>query len=335
MLRAGAKRMADGKATQRTQISQTDNHSGVQETQLDPIREGWHIFRGPPDYTHAVIPWVYEQQLTTSTYARDYAFRMTSPYDPLQDSSLQDANPGTGVANVTVPQDSDARNFANTAAYWEFYASMYKYYHVLGCRYRIRIENRGNERFYVHHMFVTKSNPPATASNWDMMIWPDTVSQLCHPHSIFYSVDVANQQIREVSNVNNDDGIMNVDSDPNDKEANGQAVQNKVGQTFVYIEGEYRPGDADRQVHEDSDVNIWTLVNQNPTLREALLVRLRAYDNATPGNGGGDTFNYNRPLTFNISVECEYLVEFKELQDALRWPTNRNPLTATINTSRV
>lgn len=325
------KRMADGSRVQRNQISQTDVNSGVQETQLDPIKKAWHIFRGPPDYTHAVIPWVHEQQLTANMYARDYVIRMTSPYDPLQDPLGFDANPGTGVANTTTPNPADGTLGRGTAAYYDFYASMYKYYHVLGCRYKIRVENKCNEKFYVHSMFITKSNPPVTASNWDMMIWPNVKSQLVHPKGVFFNINEADMDDLEASNLNDDvDTPMTPSLIYNGIRTDGAAIQNPVGASFAYIQGEYRPGDNDRQVHEDSDVNIWTPINQNPSLREALLVRLRAYDNASPAVAGSAN-DMNRPITFNITIECDYLVEFKELDDRLKWPTNRNPLTVNIN----
>ena len=83
-------------------------------------------------------------------------------------------------------------------------------------------------------------------------------------------------------------------------------------------------------VQEDSAVSIWTSVSANPTLKEALLVRIKPYDNATVPSAG-DTNSYERDLTYTITVECEYLVEFKELKEGLRWPVTRNPLTVTIS----
>ena len=142
-------------------MSSGDVNSGVTETQLDPIKQAWHIFRGPPDYTHAVIPWIYEQFISPTEFARDYVFRMTSPYDPIQDGSVSDLNVGEGLATVVTPNPADPRlGFSRHAAYWDYYTSLYKYYHVLGCRYKIRVENLSNEKFYVHEMFITKSNPP-------------------------------------------------------------------------------------------------------------------------------------------------------------------------------
>lgn len=324
------KRMADGSRVQRNQLSQADLNSGVQETQLDPVKKAWHIFRGPPDYTHAVIPWIYEQQLSFTGFMRDYFIRMTSPYDPLIDPVGQDFNPGVGDAPGTVPNAADPRSFAGSAAYWDYYASIYKYYHVLGCRYKVRVENKSNEKFYVHEMFVTKSNPPPTASNWDMLIWPNVKHHLLHPQGIFFFEGGSNIETAEVFNINDDtDTGMNPAGDFNDQVGNGSTIQNKLGSPIAYIVGEYRPGDADRDVHEDTDVNIWTPVTQNPSLREALVIRLRGYDNASPPVAGNAS-DFERLLTFNITIECEYLVEFKELDDRLKWPTNRNPIVASI-----
>lgn len=327
----GRKRTPDGQVKSINTNGEAGD-GGHHETQLDPIKRGWMIHRGPPDYTHARLPWMYEQKLTaTDEYVRDYGFRMTSPYDPVADGTSSDLNIGVGVATAIAAGTADAKfNFSRNVAYWDYYASMYNYYSVLACRYKVRVENLCHEKFYVHSMFVTNTNPPSNASNWDMLIWKGVKSQLVHPKMAFTepNANVINQVEHDALNM--DEDAMPLSSTDNISGVSG-LVANPVGSSFVYFTGEYRPGQADQQIHEDADVSIYTAVTTNPSLREILLLRIKPYDNAAVPTAG-DVNNYTRTLTFNITVECEYLVEFKELKSTLRWPTSRNPLTVTINT---
>ena len=305
-------------------------NGGHEETQLDPMKNGWHVFRGPPDYTHVVLPWIYEQKIAAIEHVRDYQFRMTSPYQPLVTPQSSDLNIGAGAADGVGTHPTQLRgNFDKTVAYWDYYTGLYNYYSVLGCRYKIRIENHSYEKFYVHSMLVTNTDPPLTASNWDMLIWKGVKSQLVHPYTRFESITANASGIVEQDQTNIDTDTM-TPWDTTNADSSTYATANSNRNQFAYIVGEYRPGMADQMVQEDSAVSIWTGVASNPTLKEALLVRIKPYDNATVPSAG-DANNYERDLTYTITVECEYLVEFKELKAGLRWPVTRNPLTVTIN----
>lgn len=300
-------------------------NGGHEETQLDPISRGWKIQRGIPSYTHARLPFVWEFRVAEGvTYAADYGFRMTSPYDPIIGSTETDINPGTGYTPAAALQAEgvDARgDAAKYVAFWDYFSGMYKYYSTLSCRYKMTIENTGHDKMFAHEMFVTKTTPPVSASNFDMMIWKGVKSHLLHPHSRF----------TEPSNESNNtyDSIGTFDVNIADTNINNQAtstpVVNKIGNPIAYITGEYRPGQTDHEVIEDEDVSIFTPVTQNPSLREALLVRIRPYNNASVP-AAGSTDNQTRNLSLIIHFECEYLVEFKELTDNLRWPVSRNPV---------
>lgn len=305
---------------------------GHEETGLDRIRKGWEIHRGPPNYTHVVLPWVYEQKSSlVGLYSYDYGIRMTSVYDPFITSTGTDQNSGAGTA-MAYRLENEATDSRFSSGYgvgfWDYYKGLYKYYSVLGCRYKIRVENLSNERFYVHTMFINDTDPPSEASNWDMMMWQGVKSHLLHPIHRWANGGVVN--------MNESNGIMIDDEDtmtaPGTYNNTGAYIGNPVGSSFAYIAGEYRPGDHQHEVHQDDDVEIFTPVTRNPTLREALLLRLRPYDNATYPTAG-DANTYQRELSWNITIECEYLCEFKELDQRLRWPVSRNPLGVTISTN--
>ena len=260
----------------------------------------------------------------------DFGFRMTSPYDPVIDPDASaDVNPGAGNQTVRPIKSNtiDTRtDTGSTVAYWDYYSTLYKYYSVIGCRYKIRVENLTHEKFFVHQMFINNTKPSVYASNWDMKLWRDVDSRLLTPMMRFAD----NHQVWGVENVqyNIEDDNANM-SGAATTNATGsgtlQPVSNPIGSPMTYFVGQYSPGDYQREVKHDNDVEIWTAVNQNPKLPEVLLLRMRAYDNATQ-DVGGDGDSYNRELSFNLTVECEYLVEFKELQDAYYRPASRNPI---------
>ena len=255
---------------------------------------------------------------------------MTSPYQPLVTPLQSDINIGGGFAYAVGSNPTQTRNvYDRTVAYWDYYAGLYNYYSVIGCRYKVRVENHSFEKFYVHSMMVTNTDPPLTASNWDMLIWKGVKSQLVHPYVRFSNIAVNASGVVEQDQTNQDSDPMN-NWDVTNADTSTYATGNPNRNQFAYIQGEYRPGSVDQQVHEDDAVSIWSPVSANPALKEALLVRIKPYDNATVPSAG-DANNYERDLTYTITVECEYLVEFKELKQGLRWPVTRNPLTVNIN----
>lgn len=337
--------MADGSTKSRSVGTNTDNDGGHKETQLDPIKTAWQIHRGPPSYTHAVLPWVFEYKLDQALLQAtvggananwetwDFGFRMTSIYDPYIATIPVDENSGAGVRlqSRLASEVGDSRTAPGLGVgFLSYYATMYKYYSVLGCRYKVTIENLSNEKMFAYKMFCNDTNPPAEASNWDMMLWTAVEDKaLLHPH-IRYTTNTANgeTQMREAA------GGMLIDDDaPGLEDTNwgGVGYVNMTGSKFATFAGEYRPGQHQHEIHQDTDVEIWTPVNQNPKLREALLIRLKPYDNATENAPSGSNA-FGSKLSFNIHVECEYLVEFKELQPYIRWPVNRNPISVNINT---
>ena len=315
-----------------------ETHGGHQETQLDPIASGWQLAPGPPDYTHCVLPFIYERKFSYSAEGNsnviDIGFRMTSVYDPVIDPDTGvdlNAGAGTQTARPIKSEAGDTKtDYGATVAYWDYYSSLYKYYSVIGCRYKIRIENLTHEKFFVHKMFCNATRPNRYASNWDMKLWPGVDSRLLSPMMRF-----ADNQVWAVENVQyniEDDNANMTGAATTNATGSGTLapVSNPIGSPMTYFVGQYSPGDYQREVNLDDDVEIWTAVTTNPTLAEVLLLRVRAYDNATPDDGGdGDT--YNREISFNITAECEYLVEFKELADGFYRPASRNPIIVEAN----
>ena len=332
-MQSGQKRDAGGNTRNSGTGTQTERNPDTGETDVDDIAYGFKVYRGPPAYTHVVLPFVYEEEVEhQSFFAYDYAFRMTSPYDPYINSDTVDLNPGAGTANVRgiFNESIDTRNKSgHNVAFWEYYKGLYKYYNVLACRYKVTFENRSHDTVFVHQMYMNDSQPPTNASNTDMMIWQDVKTQIVHSQ-FTYANTLGYTNANEVLDANYDDDAA-MDIALNSASASGY-IQNKNGTPICVFAGEYRSGQHQHEIHQDEDVQNWTAVSANPKLREALLIRIKPRDNATPP-AGGNASDQQRRLTFNIRVEIEYLTEFKELDQRIRYPVNRNPVTILVNST--
>ena len=300
------------------------NEVGLKETPVDDV---YQVHRGPPNYTFASLPYVFQNEFTGNINTADYVFRMTSPYDTGVLSSTVDANIGTGTQSLfgkTNATDGDPQQ----ARWFNFYASMYRYYHVISARWTFTVENMSLDDMYIHQMYCNDEIPSNRATNDDIMLWQGVRSEMIkavgtavQDTGILEKKEVPSGQNNE-SKVN--DGIGNYES--------GNMLNNQWGSTIVNMTGEYSPGDFNREIRLDADVENWTAINQNPKLPEFVVFRLKTFnDGQAPAIG--DTQNRNRPLSYRFRFKIEYLVEFKELRRGLRYPITRQPATVTINSS--
>lgn len=303
------------------------------ETAVDPIRQDWHIFRGPPDYTHVSLPFIFEQRIQNPLYQWDFGFRMTSPYDPLLTTNQTDINPGAGLARTGVLQSNlgDTKDKYGNAQYFNFYADMYKYYNVLGCRYHITVENLSGERLYVHFMHYNQEQPPANASNNDILLWKNSTSYLSTPHAMFFNDNqAAFNDFAALQDETDDD----LNSTPNPStiatpDPAQWAVSRNQNTAVIQHSSEYSPGDWRREIILDGEVSTWTPINTNPTYPERLLIRVKHYDDNT-FPAAGNALNYEKSMHFVLKAKIEYLCEFKELNYALRYPVQRDPARVTL-----
>lgn len=311
---------------------------GHNETSIDPIKQDWHIFRGPPDYTHVSLPFIWEaKRYAVGSDALNYAdhtFRLTSPYDPIISSFNADLNPGTGTTRGSVPASyaGDSKDKYGQAQFYEFYRAMYQYYSVIGCRYHVTVENLSSERLYVHIMNFNQELPPAGASNHDHLLWKGVHSYLSTPHAQFFNSQVANATELNANQIEDeDDMILDVNSNPlaSTNPAIWAVGRNK-NSAVIQHSSQYNPGDWRREIALDDEINTWTSTDTNPSYPERLLVRVKTYDDSWHPLAG-DTVERSKNIEFIIKIHIEYLTEFKELKYGLRYPIQRQPLTVTIN----
>lgn len=299
------------------------NNLGLKET---PVDDPYNVHRGPPNETFASLPFV-ETRMNRmqDVYTTDFAYRMTSVYDPaVTTNNGIDVNPGVGDNRAWEPvAGSDATIMP--ARWFNFYSGIYRYYHVISCRYNIYIENMGGEPLFAHLMFYNNDLPPSGATNEDIMLWHGVQTKfMVAPFKAITS------EGREETGQGNTASGVNDRMDENDMPTatidnyeTSNHVTSRGGRTSCQFTGEYRPGDFKREINLDSEVENWTLVTTNPTLSERLLLRLKPEN---PGIGTTST-SYGDDITYKIVVKLDYLVEFKELDVAIRYPVERQPIT--------
>lgn len=325
-LTRGVKRMKIG-------ATNDDEPTRHDETAIDAIPRDWHIFRGPPDYTHVSLPFMFEQRIQNPMNSWDAVFRLTSPYDPLITTNLTDTNPGAGLTRIGVPQSNagDAKDKYGQTQFYNFYADMYRYYSVMACRYHITVENLSGERMYVHIMNFNQELPPASASNQDILLWRGVKSYLSTPHGMFFSDNQAKFNDYNALQIEDDDD-MNPQPNPDTTgtEPAKWAVGRRANSAVIQHSSQYSPGDSRREITLDSEVSTWTPINANPSYPERILIRIKNYDdNIHPLAGSAG--NFEKSMHFTIKVSIEYLTEFKELVPGLRYPVVRDPARVTVN----
>jgi len=301
---------------------------GLTETPVD--RVPYQVYRGPPDQIFASLPFYNEITVNQDMWAYDMAWRPTSVYDCQVDfsGSATDLNLGTGVTSHWTTNPFNATDVTvNKPRWFDYYASIYKYYHVIACRYEFYVENKCTEDVWVHMLPYNDTLPPINATNVDMLQWNDCDSVCLSSRTIA----ITSSGHEETQNIN-----TNVDMDEASATAGqtpiyetGNHLENQLGKKAHLFKGVYKTGDYDRQIRLDANVENWTAVTTNPTLSERLMLRIKPHWDSYSTN---DTSNRNRPIKILVRAKLEYLVEFKELKDGLKYPTNDQPYVASLNT---
>lgn len=306
------------------------NDNGTKETPIDNV---YDVHRGPPDYTFASLPWKRDAMIQMSNmFSTDFGFRMTSPYDCYVDSAgivdqnvdatgtqrLYQLNPPT-TPDITVQQ----------AGWFNYYAGMYNFYHVVSCQYHVFIENHG-EPLWAYLLWYNDDLPPEGATNQDMQLWKNTkYKYVACPFRAIGTGGWEETGHMDVTSATQDNPNyeQSVSTAANDTYETANHIANKCGSPIAVFSGEYRTGDHTREIRLDSQVENWTATDTNPTLSERLLIRVRPQSDRS---GLNETAVSGDDVKFRLRVSLNYLVEFKELKTGLRYPVRRQPLTVSI-----
>jgi Phospholipase A2-like domain len=302
--------------------------AGLSETPVDHVTQ---VYRGPPDHTFASLPFYDQFLVSRDMVMHDFAFRPTSVYDCRVDlNGSVDLNPGAGTSTHYITLPSSSTDATQQKARWfDYYASMYKYYHVIACKYEFYVENLTSEDLWVHLLPVNDVYPPVNATNVDMLQWSDCDSRPLSARAINVTTFGTVEQEHLAQNTEMDETSGTAGATVNFE--NGNIIPNTIGSNATVFRGTYRTGDYTRQIRLDANVENWTQVTTNPTLVERLLLRIKTHwDSDITASDGSSR---NRNIRCLVRTNLEYLVEFKELKDGLKYPVNDQPMVVTISQS--
>jgi hypothetical protein len=289
--------------------------TGNHETPLDPVHD---VERGVSDYQYASLPYTRIQKYGDNITTVDLGFRMTSPYNCAYVLSKTDYNSGAG--KMEVHGMSDNQDNPSSAMWFNYYKSTYKYYSVVGAKWSVVFENLSNEALWVHQMYCGNDIPPVLATNQDILNWKNVNSHYVRPYSTGVGENGIETNQTEYDIVGETNGATG-----NKNYSSGNMIN--YGNGILQLSGSYKPGDYKRDINQDHEVEIWTDTSTNPTLKERLVFRIKSESPAIQTNSANTV---NRDIRWRYHIKIDYLVEFKELKDGLKWPVNNNPAILTI-----
>jgi hypothetical protein len=222
--------------------------------------------------------------------------RMNTPYD-MVDTQIQ-TSPSAGAAFTApgfygypsqagglraasggeYPEQFNAGTSAGERPAWrDFWGAIYDYYTVLGCEYKIVIEN------------------PNTGAGSAIMVYENIDTYSDTATSTGNTMPISNQaDMLAYKNVKEHRVA------PNDSRQNNITI----------ISGQYRPGQAKRNIINDGDVKTWTKTTATlPNLKETLTLNFVRHPMA-----------YGTLFNANIQISLKYIVQFKDLKIQARYP---------------
>ena len=286
--------------------------TGTQETGLDPVR---NVRAGPPEhqYVRHTFSRDFAVNATVNTY--DVGFRMTSVYDPMVKSTAASniTTAGGGTTTTYYPVSAEPDDSIGSARWYGMYAAMYDYYHVVGCRWHVTVENLKTDPMWVHAMYYTTQLPSRYATNLDMLEWND-----CESHRIAESAWSITTNGQKEANATAYGDVRDENDVPSttDNYQNGNMIAAK-GKNTLTLSGHYAPGQFHRLIQQDSTAATWTAVGSNPNLTERLLLRFKPDINSVQATSASV---YDREITLRVIIHLEYLCEWKQLKELLHRP---------------
>lgn len=227
---------------------------------------------------------------------------------------------------MNMPNAAEPDATQQKVRWFNYYASMYKYYHVVSCQWHMTMENLGTVPFWVHIMYTGATAPPSGATNEDIMCWQGVKSYYVGSHSVAI-LSTGEIERTDVKAGTNDESAQPPTANTALFE-NTNNITSKGVSPILKASGSYKPGQNAQEINLDSEVENWTQVTTNPTLSERLFIMIKPMADGLSLNDGNSS---DQNLCYRHRMQLDYLVEFKELDDKLKWPIVRDPITITLN----
>lgn len=259
--------------------------------------------------THTtILPWtgwcsVYG--LTTGTPVQ-IKLRMNSPYNMFPNTTNNNGaalakgiynkvinNSGSLASSATFPEllTNNAAAVNQRPAWRAFWAQQYCYYTVLGCEYKITVQNPNSTRGSTICIGIQQDSYSGTETSTGNVMPQTNLSEV-----------MAFKNIRwEIIDCQSDAGNPN---------------------QFKVIAGKYYPGQIKRNIQNDGDVKTWTSTGSRGVAGGS------SEDGASPTLSDILTLNFwQAPLAFadagyyaNMQIELKYIVQYKDLRQQARYP---------------
>lgn len=280
-----------------------------------PVSEGVGLQYGLPETHTVILPWTtfVSYGLLDHDTPLQLQLRMNSIWDMMVNGVTVLASAGTiaakafhdrpvglagvNIAGATFPQTPG--NVATERPQWrDYFASLYDYYTVTSCKYRITILNTTNNRGADQIVGVQFDSYSDTATSTGNVMPQTKLIEALHYKNINWHIVT-----------------------------NSTSEQSTTGANKYVIEGVYKPGQIKRNIVNDGDVKTWTSTNISspvlPTLKDILTVNFwkAPLNYATAAQTCG-----------NMQIELQYIVQFKDLKQQARYP---NTITTTQDITQI
>jgi len=203
-------------------------------------------------------------------------------------TSARTSNKAYPIVHTTDPVTAEGPAWRN---YW---AQLYEYYTVLGCKYKITINSADSSN--VSQTLVAYDYDGYTSGTGNIL--PNaTLGELYALKGIKYAV----------------------------VKAKGSNQHQSTGPTI--IEGTYTPGEVRRNIQNDGDVKLWTSTSTTATPPYTESLHLRFYTDPLDGDSATNIYGSN------IEIQMDYIVQYKDLRTGARYPiTGATAITQSLPT---
>lgn len=192
---------------------------------------------------------------------------------------------GSTLVGAQFPPQGATTNSAAERPQWrDYWVQLYQYYTVLGCKWRVTVENTSNARGADIEVAVQYDSYSDTAtSTGNVMPLTSYIETKAFKNITWH---VIQNNMSESSN------------QPNMK----------------IFDGTYKPGQIKRNIVNDGDVKTWTATGTTlPNLKEMLTLNFFK---------GGMSYAPSSTIAGNVCVELDYIVQFKDLKLQARYPNS-------------
>ena len=189
---------------------------------------------------------------------------------------------GVNTTGAVFPVELTAGTKTNERPQWrDWWALQYEYFTVLGLKYKFIIHNTANSRGADIEVCVNDDTYSAAVGTTGN-ITPATkyIEMKAFKNQRWYYVESATSESNTTKNQ-------------------------------VVISGTFKPGQGRRNIQNDGDVKTWTKTDEMPNLNEIL--NLNFYK-------AGLNYSTSALTCGNVSIELDYIVQFKDLKERLRYP---------------